>query len=102
MNLFAFSSQEPDTKRQRVDDSSSAAANAMTDMQAGNSAYNYNWYQVSQSRCMFKFFFFSLFFLFMGTKDYVLGSERFQDVDGRTLYCTVLLHLEPKLLLLLF
>ncbi|GAA6231081.1 pre-mRNA-processing factor 39-like isoform X2 [Lates japonicus] len=38
-------SQEPDAKRQRVDDSSSAAANTMTDMQANNSAYNYNWYQ---------------------------------------------------------
>uniref|UniRef100_A0A4W6FFK9 Pre-mRNA-processing factor 39 n=1 Tax=Lates calcarifer TaxID=8187 RepID=A0A4W6FFK9_LATCA len=39
-------SQEPDAKRQRVDDGSSAAANTMTDMQANNSAYNYNWYQV--------------------------------------------------------
>ncbi|KAK2856423.1 hypothetical protein Q5P01_005158 [Channa striata] len=39
------SAQEPDAKRQRVDDSSSAAATAMTDMQANNSAYNYNWYQ---------------------------------------------------------
>ncbi|MEQ2275823.1 hypothetical protein XENORESO_009325 [Xenotaenia resolanae] len=39
------SSQEPDGKRQRVDDASAAAANAMTDMQANNSAYNYNWYQ---------------------------------------------------------
>ncbi|XP_018551760.1 pre-mRNA-processing factor 39 isoform X1 [Lates calcarifer] len=39
------SSQEPDAKRQRVDDGSSAAANTMTDMQANNSAYNYNWYQ---------------------------------------------------------
>ncbi|CAN9507709.1 unnamed protein product [Ophioblennius macclurei] len=39
------SSQEPDLKRQRVDDGSGAAANAMTDMQANNSAYNYNWYQ---------------------------------------------------------
>ncbi|XP_018540378.1 LOW QUALITY PROTEIN: pre-mRNA-processing factor 39-like [Lates calcarifer] len=38
-------SQEPDAKRQRVDDGSSAAANTMTDMQANNSAYNYNWYQ---------------------------------------------------------
>ncbi|XP_029983884.1 pre-mRNA-processing factor 39 isoform X2 [Sphaeramia orbicularis] len=38
------SSQEPDAKKQRVDDGSSAA-NAMTDMQANNSAYNYNWYQ---------------------------------------------------------
>ncbi|CAK6962616.1 pre-mRNA-processing factor 39 isoform X2 [Scomber scombrus] len=37
-------SQEPDAKRQRVDDTSSGAANA-TDMQANNSAYNYNWYQ---------------------------------------------------------
>ncbi|XP_034017499.1 pre-mRNA-processing factor 39 [Thalassophryne amazonica] len=37
-------SQEPDAKRQRVDDASSAA-NTMTDMQANNSAYNYNWYQ---------------------------------------------------------
>ncbi|XP_071334956.1 pre-mRNA-processing factor 39 isoform X1 [Trachinotus anak] len=39
------SSQEPDAKRQRVDDSTTGAANAMTDMQANNSAYNYNWYQ---------------------------------------------------------
>ncbi|KAG8011180.1 Pre-mRNA-processing factor 39 [Nibea albiflora] len=39
------SSQEPDAKRQRVDDASSAAANALTDTQANNSAYNYNWYQ---------------------------------------------------------
>ncbi|XP_029352866.1 pre-mRNA-processing factor 39 isoform X2 [Echeneis naucrates] len=39
------SSQEPDAKRQRVDDGTTAAANAMTDMQANNSAYNYNWYQ---------------------------------------------------------
>ncbi|XP_071334958.1 pre-mRNA-processing factor 39 isoform X3 [Trachinotus anak] len=38
-------SQEPDAKRQRVDDSTTGAANAMTDMQANNSAYNYNWYQ---------------------------------------------------------
>eukprot|EP00064_Thunnus_orientalis_P018684 superscaffoldBa00004380_g18788 len=38
-------SQEPDAKRQRVDEASSGAANAMTDMQANNSAYNYNWYQ---------------------------------------------------------
>lgn len=46
MNLLVCSSQEPDAKRQRVDDSSAAAATAMTDMQANNSAYNYNWYQV--------------------------------------------------------
>ncbi|XP_035473596.1 pre-mRNA-processing factor 39 isoform X1 [Scophthalmus maximus] len=40
------SSQEPDAKRQRVDDSSAGDANAATDMQANNSAYNYNnWYQ---------------------------------------------------------
>ncbi|XP_041831128.1 pre-mRNA-processing factor 39 [Melanotaenia boesemani] len=39
------SSQEPDAKRQRADDGSAVAANAMTDMQANNSAYNYNWYQ---------------------------------------------------------
>ncbi|XP_010730217.3 pre-mRNA-processing factor 39 [Larimichthys crocea] len=38
------SSQEPDAKRQRVDDASSGA-NALTDTQANNSAYNYNWYQ---------------------------------------------------------
>ncbi|XP_076612559.1 pre-mRNA-processing factor 39 isoform X1 [Chaetodon auriga] len=43
------SSQEPDAKRQRVDDSSSAAANALTDVQANNSAYNYNWYQQQYS-----------------------------------------------------
>ncbi|XP_076612560.1 pre-mRNA-processing factor 39 isoform X2 [Chaetodon auriga] len=42
-------SQEPDAKRQRVDDSSSAAANALTDVQANNSAYNYNWYQQQYS-----------------------------------------------------
>lgn len=46
MKLLVSSSQEPDAKRQRVDDSSSGAANTMTDMQANNSAYNYNWYQV--------------------------------------------------------
>ncbi|KAM9704538.1 pre-mRNA-processing factor 39 [Menidia menidia] len=38
------SSQEPDAKRQRVDDGTAAAV-AMTDMSANNSAYNYNWYQ---------------------------------------------------------
>ncbi|XP_011610244.1 pre-mRNA-processing factor 39 [Takifugu rubripes] len=38
------SSQEPDAKRQRVDDGSGAAT-ALTDAQAQNSAYNYNWYQ---------------------------------------------------------
>ncbi|XP_030576797.1 pre-mRNA-processing factor 39 isoform X2 [Archocentrus centrarchus] len=38
-------SQEPDAKRQRVDDDSAAVANTMTDMQANASAYNYNWYQ---------------------------------------------------------
>ncbi|XP_030260886.1 pre-mRNA-processing factor 39 isoform X2 [Sparus aurata] len=37
--------QEPDAKRQRVDDESAAAASALTDTQANNSAYNYNWYQ---------------------------------------------------------
>ncbi|XP_069014620.1 pre-mRNA-processing factor 39 isoform X2 [Embiotoca jacksoni] len=36
-------SQEPDAKKQRVDDGSAGAANTMTDMQANN--YNYNWYQ---------------------------------------------------------
>lgn len=46
LKLCIFSSQEPDAKRQRVDDSSSGAANALTDAQANNSAYNYNWYQV--------------------------------------------------------
>nr|XP_046229484.1 pre-mRNA-processing factor 39 [Scatophagus argus] len=39
------SSEEPDAKRQRVDDASVVAANSMTDAQANNSAYNYNWYQ---------------------------------------------------------
>ncbi|XP_029965521.1 pre-mRNA-processing factor 39 isoform X2 [Salarias fasciatus] len=39
------SSQEPDLKRQRVDDGSAAAVNSMADMTANNSAYNYNWYQ---------------------------------------------------------
>ncbi|XP_047430528.1 pre-mRNA-processing factor 39 [Mugil cephalus] len=39
------SSQEPDAKRQRVDEDPSAAASAVTDMQANPSAYNYNWYQ---------------------------------------------------------
>lgn len=43
--IIFFSSQEPDAKRQRVDDGS-AAATALTDAQAQNSAYNYNWYQV--------------------------------------------------------
>ncbi|XP_028461093.1 pre-mRNA-processing factor 39 isoform X1 [Perca flavescens] len=38
------SSQEPDAKRQRVDDGSPDAANAVADTQANNSAYN-NWYQ---------------------------------------------------------
>uniref|UniRef100_H2MJR9 Pre-mRNA-processing factor 39 n=2 Tax=Oryzias latipes TaxID=8090 RepID=H2MJR9_ORYLA len=38
-------SLEPDAKRQRADDGSAVAANSMTDMQANNSAYNYNWYQ---------------------------------------------------------
>ncbi|KAI3364436.1 hypothetical protein L3Q82_011233 [Scortum barcoo] len=42
------SSQEPDAKRQRVDDGSTVAAGTMADTQANNSAYNYNnWYQVS-------------------------------------------------------
>ena len=44
--LLVFSSQEPDAKRQRVDDASAGATNALTDTQANNSAYNYNWYQV--------------------------------------------------------
>ncbi|KAM8826905.1 pre-mRNA-processing factor 39 isoform 1-T1 [Synchiropus picturatus] len=42
------SSGEPDAKRQRTDDAAAAAAaaaTAMTDMQANNAAYNYNWYQ---------------------------------------------------------
>ncbi|XP_023147789.2 pre-mRNA-processing factor 39 isoform X1 [Amphiprion ocellaris] len=39
------SSQEPDAKRQRVDDGTVAAANTTMDMTANNSAYNYNWYQ---------------------------------------------------------
>ncbi|XP_024860139.2 pre-mRNA-processing factor 39 isoform X2 [Kryptolebias marmoratus] len=38
------SSQEPDAKRQRVDDPAAVAANAMADMTANNSAYN-SWYQ---------------------------------------------------------
>ncbi|KAM4633350.1 pre-mRNA-processing factor 39 [Polymixia lowei] len=38
-------SQEPDSKRQRVDDNSSGSGNMVTDTQANNSAYNYNWYQ---------------------------------------------------------
>ncbi|XP_031721809.1 pre-mRNA-processing factor 39 isoform X1 [Anarrhichthys ocellatus] len=38
------SSQEPDSKRQRVEDGSSGDVNAATDAQANNSAYN-NWYQ---------------------------------------------------------
>lgn len=45
LKLFVSSSQEPDAKRQRVDDSSPDAANAVADTQANNSAYN-NWYQV--------------------------------------------------------
>lgn len=49
MNLIISSSQEPDAKRQRVDDTSSGAAGALTDAQANNSAYNYNWYQVGLS-----------------------------------------------------
>lgn len=40
------SSQEPDAKRQRIDDGSAAAVSAMTDAQANSQAYNYNWYQV--------------------------------------------------------
>lgn len=40
------SSQEPDAKRQRMDDGSAAAVSAMTDAQANSQAYNYNWYQV--------------------------------------------------------
>lgn len=46
LKLYVCSSQEPDAKRQRVDDSSSGAAGTMADTQANNSAYNYNWYQV--------------------------------------------------------
>ncbi|XP_034382825.1 pre-mRNA-processing factor 39 isoform X1 [Cyclopterus lumpus] len=38
------SSQEPDAKRQRVEDGTSDDVNAATDAQANNSAYN-NWYQ---------------------------------------------------------
>ncbi|XP_071760150.1 pre-mRNA-processing factor 39 isoform X2 [Centroberyx gerrardi] len=38
-------SQEPDSKRQRVDDSSSGSGSMAPDAQANNSAYNYNWYQ---------------------------------------------------------
>ncbi|XP_071381113.1 pre-mRNA-processing factor 39 isoform X1 [Centroberyx affinis] len=38
-------SQEPDSKRQRVDDSSSGSGSMVPDAQANNSAYNYNWYQ---------------------------------------------------------
>lgn len=49
LSFLVSSSQEPDLKRQRMDDSASAVANSMTDMQANNSAYNYNWYQVGQS-----------------------------------------------------
>lgn len=45
LKWITFSSQEPDAKRQRVDDGSGAAT-ALTDAQAQNSAYNYNWYQV--------------------------------------------------------
>uniref|UniRef100_A0A3B5QPZ1 Pre-mRNA-processing factor 39 n=1 Tax=Xiphophorus maculatus TaxID=8083 RepID=A0A3B5QPZ1_XIPMA len=47
------SSQEPDAKRQRLDDPSAVAANAMTDMQANSSGYNYNWYQVGLSRMLY-------------------------------------------------
>uniref|UniRef100_A0A672JL84 Pre-mRNA-processing factor 39 n=1 Tax=Salarias fasciatus TaxID=181472 RepID=A0A672JL84_SALFA len=45
VTLLVCSSQEPDLKRQRVDDGSAAAVNSMADMTANNSAYNYNWYQ---------------------------------------------------------
>ncbi|XP_076874044.1 pre-mRNA-processing factor 39 [Brachyhypopomus gauderio] len=39
-------SQEPDLKRQRMDDGSVASAHMMPDMQANHGAYNYNnWYQ---------------------------------------------------------
>lgn len=48
-NNLISSSQEPDAKRQRVDDGSAVATNALTDPQANNSAYNYNWYQVGFS-----------------------------------------------------
>uniref|UniRef100_A0A4W4FMH2 Pre-mRNA-processing factor 39 n=1 Tax=Electrophorus electricus TaxID=8005 RepID=A0A4W4FMH2_ELEEL len=41
-------SQEPDLKRQRMDDGSAASVQMMPDMQANHGAYNYNnWYQVS-------------------------------------------------------
>jgi len=43
--LFVSSSQEPDAKRQRVEDGTSDEVNAAADAQANNSAYN-NWYQV--------------------------------------------------------
>lgn len=56
--LHICSSQEPDAKRQRVDDTSGAVSTG-TDAQANNSAYNYNWYQVSRI-----FFFFLHFCLF--------------------------------------
>uniref|UniRef100_A0A3Q3NET8 Pre-mRNA-processing factor 39 n=1 Tax=Labrus bergylta TaxID=56723 RepID=A0A3Q3NET8_9LABR len=46
LKLLVYSSTEPDTKRQRVEDSATGAATAATDTQANNSAYNYNWYQV--------------------------------------------------------
>ncbi|KAM9435807.1 pre-mRNA-processing factor 39 [Clarias gariepinus] len=39
-------SQEPDSKRQRVDDGSAASGQMMPDMQANHAGYNYNnWYQ---------------------------------------------------------
>lgn len=43
------SSQEPDAKRQRMEDGSAAAVSAMTDAQANSQAYNYNWYQQQYS-----------------------------------------------------
>uniref|UniRef100_A0A3B4BE10 Pre-mRNA-processing factor 39 n=1 Tax=Periophthalmus magnuspinnatus TaxID=409849 RepID=A0A3B4BE10_9GOBI len=48
VNVYV-STGEPDAKKQRVEDGTEptdpAAAAAMTDMTANNSAYNYNWYQ---------------------------------------------------------
>ncbi|XP_048831551.1 pre-mRNA-processing factor 39-like isoform X1 [Brienomyrus brachyistius] len=38
-------SQEPDLKKQRMDDHSMNPGHMMPDMQANHSAYNYNWYQ---------------------------------------------------------
>lgn len=45
-------SQEPDSKRQRVDDGSAASGQMMPDMQANHAGYNYNnWYQVGVNLC---------------------------------------------------